>query len=233
MIRLYQFPPLWGLPSGSPFCAKIETYLRMVGLRYETVNDADVRKAPKHKFPVIQDDGRRVADSGFIVEYLKATYGDPLDARLSASDHGVALALRRLIEEHLYWCVLYVRWQMDAHWPAMREAFFGFLPALVRPTVANLARKEVLSELHGHGMGRHTPEEVYALARADLDALSAFLADKPYFLGASPTSFDACAYAFLSNALWAPPDTPLRAHARTLANLGAYCERIKERYYAS
>lgn len=146
MIRLYQFPPLWGLPSGSPFCAKIETYLRMVGLPYETVNDADVRKAPKHKFPVIQDDGRRVADSGFIVEYLKATYGDPLDARLNASDHGVALALRRLIEEHLYWCVLYVRWQMDAHWPAMREAFFGFLPALVRPTVANLARKEVLSE---------------------------------------------------------------------------------------
>lgn len=233
MIRLFQFPPLWGLPSGSPFCAKVETYLRMVGLPYETVNDADVRKAPKHKFPVMQDDSRRVADSGFIVDYLKVTYGDPLDARMSRADKGVALAMRRLMEEHLYWCLLYVRWQMDAHWPAMREAFFSFLPALLRSTVANMARKQVLAELDGHGMGRHTPEEVYALAREDLDALSAFLGGKPFFMGASPTSLDACGYAFLSNVLWAPPETPIQQHAHTLANLRAYCERMKERYYAS
>lgn len=233
MIKLFQFPPLWGLPSGSPFCAKVETYLRMVGLPYETVNDADVRKAPKRKFPVIQDDSRRIADSGFIVDYLRAAYGDPLDARLSPVDRALALALRRLIEEHLYWCLLYVRWQMDAHWPAMREAFFGFLPALARATVAASVRRQVLAELDGHGMGRHTPEEVYALARADLDALSAFLADKPFFLGGSPTSLDASAYAFLSNILRAPSETPIQQHARTLANLDAYCARMKERYYAS
>lgn len=233
MIKLFQFPPVWGLPSGSPFCAKVETYLRMVGLPYETVNDADVRKTPKHKLPVIQDDTRRIADSGFIVDYLKARYGDPLDARSSPAEKGVALAMRRLIEEHLYWCLLYVRWQMDAHWPEIREAFFGSLPALLRETIANAARQQVLAELHGHGLGRHTPEEVYALARADLDALSAFLADKPFFMGASPTSLDACAYAFLSNTLWTVPETPIRRHAGTLRNLDAYCARMKERYYAS
>lgn len=233
MIRLFQFPPVWSLPSGSPFCVKVETYLRMVGLPYETVNDSDVRKAPKHKLPVIQDDSRKVADSGFIVEYLKATYGDPLDTRLSPAEKGVALAMRRLMEEHLYWCLLYVRWQIDAHWPAMREAFFSFLPALLRSTVANAARKQVQAELHGHGMGRHTPEEVYSLARADLDALAAFLADKPFFMGPSPTSLDACAYAFLSNALWGPPGTPIQQHARSLAAVRTYCERMKDRYYAS
>lgn len=68
MIKFSQFPPLWDLPSGSPFCAKIETYLRMVGLPYETVNDADVRKAPR-KLPVIQDDTRRIADSGLKERY--------------------------------------------------------------------------------------------------------------------------------------------------------------------
>ena len=40
MIKLYQFNPAWGLPNPSPFCMKVETYLRMVGLPYEVVNGA-------------------------------------------------------------------------------------------------------------------------------------------------------------------------------------------------
>jgi len=40
MIKLYQFHPAWGLPNPSPFCMKVETYLRMAGLPYEGVNGA-------------------------------------------------------------------------------------------------------------------------------------------------------------------------------------------------
>ena len=79
MITLYQFPPVWGLPNASPFCMKVETYLRMTGLPYQFARGADIRKAPKGKFPVIEDNGKIIPDSSFIVEYLKASYGDPLD----------------------------------------------------------------------------------------------------------------------------------------------------------
>jgi hypothetical protein len=40
MIKLYQFNAAWGLPNPSPFCMKVETYLRMVSLPYEVVNGA-------------------------------------------------------------------------------------------------------------------------------------------------------------------------------------------------
>ena len=44
MIKLFQFPPYWGLPNASPFCMKVETYLRMTGIPYQNVYVRDPRK---------------------------------------------------------------------------------------------------------------------------------------------------------------------------------------------
>lgn len=84
MIKLHQFPPLWGLPNASPFCMKVETWLRMAALPYETAVVFNPAKAPKGKLPFITDNGKVVADSGLIIDYLKETYGDKLDGGLSA-----------------------------------------------------------------------------------------------------------------------------------------------------
>jgi len=232
MINLYQFPPVWGLPNGSPFCMKVETYLRMAGLPYQYARGADIRKAPKGKFPVIEDDGKLVPDSEFIVDYLKATYGDPLDGRLTPAERAVALAVRRLMEEHLYWCEIYSRWGIAEHWAITKAAFFAGLPAPLRWFVPNLVRKSQLKALYRQGIGRHSRDEIYALGKADITALADFLAGKPFFMGEQPTSLDATAYAFLANILQQPIADPLQAHARSLANLGRYCERMKQRYYA-
>ena len=231
MIKLYQFPPVWGLPNTSPFCLKVETYLRMAGLAYEPVYDADVRKAPKGKLPYIDDQGRRVADSGLILDYLKQTYGDPLDQGLAPRERALALAIQRLLEEHFYWCEIHNRWAVEEHWAHTKRDFFGFLPALLRATVASVARKTMLEELRGQGIGRHSAEEVYALGEADIDAL-ALLGEQPYFLGERPTSIDATAYAFIANAMATPFDNPLKRRALASPNLVAYRDRMKERYYA-
>ncbi len=231
MITLYQFPPVWGLPNGSPFCMKVETYLRMAGLPYQFARHADIRKAPKGKFPVIEDNGKIIPDSSFIVEYLKVTYGDPLDGRLTPAEQAVALAMRRLMEENLYWCALYSRWGEDHNWRITREAYFGFMPVIIRPLVAGLIRRQALKSLYGHGMGRHTRDEIYRIGKTDVSALAQFLADKPFFMGEQPTSLDATAYAFLANLLWTPIRSPLSEHAASLPNLAAYCERMKARYW--
>jgi glutathione S-transferase len=231
MIMLYQFRPLWGLPSASPFCMKVETYLRMAGLPYEVVRRADIRKAPKGKFPYIEDHGRRIADSRFIIDYLKSTYGNALDAALSPAQRAMALGLQRLMEEHLYWAVVHDRWAVRAHWEVTRRAIFGFLPVVVRRMIAQMMRKKALAQLYGHGMGRHDSEEIYALARQDLDALADFLGDKPFFMGETPTSLDATAFAFLASLLAPPFDSPLKAHARLLPRLTRYVERMAGKYF--
>lgn len=231
MITLYQFPPIWGLPNASPFCMKLETYLRMAGLPYRIAPDADIRKAPKGKMPYIEDHGKIIADSGLVIDYLKATYGDKLDAHLSAAERATALALQRLIEEHLYWCLLYSRWSVPENWALTKKAFFGFLPPVVRNILPEIIRRKALKDLYAHGIGRHSEAEIYALGNTDIAALSDFLGNKDFFLGDRPSTIDAAAYATLANLIWTPVESPLKARAQAMKNFEPYCRRMQARFY--
>ncbi len=78
MITLHQFARVWGIPNLSPFCSKVEAYLRMAGVPYRTA-DALPPMGPKRKLPYITDAETKIADSRFIIEYLKDRYGADLD----------------------------------------------------------------------------------------------------------------------------------------------------------
>jgi glutathione S-transferase len=234
MIKLFQFEPAFGLPNASPFCMKLETYLRMAGLPFETpkVTLRDMQRAPKGKLPYIEDGGTRLADSTFIIDYLKATYGGALDAWLSPEQAAVALAFQRLLEENLYWVVVHTRWTQPQGWAMTKQAFFDKLPVPLKWIVPNVARRGMLKEMHGHGMGRHGPEEILAIGRRDITALADFLGDKPYFMGEQPCSLDAIAYAFIANLIWPPVESSLKQHARQYPQFETYCRRMRARYYA-
>ncbi len=233
MIKLFQFEPALGLPNASPFCMKLETYLRMAALPFEIpcATLRHLQQAPKGKMPYIEDQGKFVADSTFIIDYLKATYGDPLDGWLDARQRAVALALQRLLEENLYWAVIYTRWVEPQGWELTRAGFFGKLSPPLKWVLPSLARRGIIKELHGQGMGRHSREEIMAIGRRDISALADFLSDKSYFIGEQPCSLDASAYAFLANLLWVPLESELKLHASKYPQLEAYCHRMRSRYY--
>ncbi len=230
MIQLYQFTPAWGLPNPSSFCMKLETYLRMADIPYQIAPDADVRKAPKGKMPYIQHRGRAIADTELIIEYLKKNFGDKLDQDLSPAERATAQSIRCLVEEHLYWAVLYSRWAESENWKINKQTFFGALPPVVRTILAEIVRRQVLKSLKGHGMGRHQRDEIYHFGKVDLLALSDLLGSQSFFMGERPTSVDASIYGLLANILWVPIESPLKEHGKTLDNLASYCERMKERF---
>lgn len=232
MIKLYQFPPCWGLPNLSPFCMKLETYLRMTGLPFEIVSVTNPRKSPKGKLPIIKDNGVIKTDSGLIIDYLKETYGDTLDEHLSPLQKAQALAWRRLMEEHLYWAALYARWIDPVNWEVVDKAVFGKASFWKRKFFPAIVRKAMQAELNGHGLGRHSKEEIYQLGVDDLKALALQLGEQPYFMGDRPSSIDACAYAFLAGLLYAPVISPLADFAKSQNNIVNYCARMKEKYYA-
>ena len=231
MIKLYQFPPAFGLPNASPFCMKLETWLRMAGLPYECPRGADLRKSPKGKMPYIKDDGNTLADSSLIIDDLTKRYNVTLDAHLTPRERGEALALQRLLEEHLYWVAVYSRWVEDAGFAVTSEVFFSRMGPLMRLVVPPLARRAMRQELHGHGMGRHSRDEIYALGCRDVAAIADVLGERAFLMGDKPSSIDATGYAFLANLLWAPVESPIRDEARKHGNLEAYCQRMKARYY--
>jgi glutathione S-transferase len=231
MITLYQFARTWGIPNLSQFCAKVETYLRMAQLPYRIVNSMPL-KAPRGKLPYIEDGGKKIADSRLIVHYLKSTYGDPLDGHLSPREQGVAAAFQRLLEEHLYWVSMFTRWSYgEQNWQTNKRAIFGVLPPVLRDLAAWGYRHRIKSQMRGHGLGRHTPDEVFALGEEDMDALSNFLADKPYFLGDKPTSLDASAFGVLVNIVECPIESPAKDYARAKTNIRDYCSRMQREFF--
>jgi glutathione S-transferase len=229
MIELLQFKPAFGLMNASPFCMKVEVFLRLSGLAYTTV-EAMPMKSPKGKLPVIRDDGQVVADSEAIVIHLQQRHRDLLPEGLREPPRGADHALRRMLEEHSYFAALWLRWIDAAAWPLTCEAFFGELPAPLRALLPPLVRRKMGRDLRGQGLGRHTRDEICARACADLDALDAALGARDFFGGTEPATLDATTYAFLANTLWPPFDTPVRSHLqRNLPALVAYCERMQAR----
>jgi glutathione S-transferase len=132
---------------------KLETWLRMAGLPFEVVHVVDPRKGPKGKVPWIEDQGQTIADSAFIIEYLKETYGDRLEAGLGVEERATSLALRRLIEEHLYWAIAHGRFLDDEAWPRTKTQFLAGFPAPLRPLVGRIVRKTITKSLHLQAWG--------------------------------------------------------------------------------
>ena len=231
MITLYQFPPMDFLPNASPFCLKMETYLKMVNLPYKSKYIRNPNKAPKSKLPFIKDDGIVIADSSLIIDYLKAKHGDLLDQHLTALQSAEATALQRLIEEHLYFAMLYFRWVDPQGWQITNKIFFVQLPFYLKIFLPNQVQKYMKKMLYCQGIGRHNAAEIYQFAVNDLNALSILLGTKKYFLGEQPASIDATAYGFLANIFFAPFELPIKKYALSLTNLAEYCQRMKEKYY--
>ena len=179
MIQLIQFKPAFGLPNASPFCMKLETYLRMAGLPYEKppFKLQDLQGAPKGKLPYIVDGDQRIADSSLIIDYLKTKYGDPVDGWMSETERAIALAWQRLLEDHLYWAAIYTRWIEPEGWALTRRVFFAGMSAPLSWVVPPMARRNMAKELHGHGLGRHSREDIHTLGCNDITALAGYLAD--------------------------------------------------------
>ncbi len=231
MIVLHQFSPNWGLPNASPFGLKLETYLRMAEIPHKLVYEDTLDKAPKKKMPYIEDGDRKIGDSNLIIEYLIEHYDDRTDGHLSASDRGISLAMRRLIDENLYWCLVYSRWIDDSGWAITKPAYFGKLPPVLKQILPGVLRKGVLKSLDGHGLGRHSEGEIYSIGCRDLVALSGFLSDKPFFFGDRPTILDASAYAIVRNLIEVPIEGPLKQQAQKLSNLVDFTNRMTARFY--
>jgi glutathione S-transferase len=118
--------------------------------------------------------------------------------------------MQRMIDEDLYWVVLYSRAVMPENWHEYRQALFHLLPPIIRDIVAPVIRRHLQRELYGQGTGRHTESEVFDLGKKDLNSLSDFLGDKLFFMGEQPTILDATAFGLLVNVLCCPIKSPLK-----------------------
>jgi glutathione S-transferase len=233
---VYSYGPAWGSADLSPFGVKLETWLRMAALPYEK-RVGDVRKTPKRKLPVVKIGERVLGDSGLIIEHLRAAHGDPLgDAALAGPERAAAHALRAMIENELYFAAVHFRWVDEAGFRVCEPEILAYLrgrgvPRWMAPLIVGRARRGMAGQLSAQGMGRHSPAEIARIGIDGLLAVSDYLEDKPFMLGAAPHTLDATVFGFLHALLVPPVESPLKDAALARANLVAYHDRILDRWW--
>ena len=235
-IKLHKFGEAWGIADPSPFCVKLESFLREAGIAYEIVPFEGRRsfaKAPKGKLPFIEDeDGTTVGDSALIIGRLSERRGIDMDAPLDDRERCVSFAFRRMLDEHFYWVGVYSRWLDEPGWSVIRRLFFAGIPRPIRPFAVTLARRQVKAALHAQGTGRHSRDEIYAVGSEDMRALSRLLGDDAYFFAADrPTLLDLWAHAFVAETVAPPIDSPLKSATLALTNLKDHFQRLQARLY--
>lgn len=231
MITLYQFPSVWGLPNASPFCLKVETYLRMAEIPHEIRSVLNPKKGPKGKLPFIRVNDQIIPDSEFIIDKLKLLNGDLLDKNLSKEQKALNVALESLFSDRVYWFILYSRWKEEKGFNHTKTAFFKKLPFWAKAFIPGLVRKRMVAVLDGQGFGRHSSLEMLKMASKALDAVATILGEKKYIHGEEPNSIDATAFAFLVNIIYFPFENDLKNEAIKYPNLIRYCDRIWSTFY--
>jgi glutathione S-transferase len=229
-IKLFQFPRMFAIPNLSPFCCKLETWLRIARVPYEVVDTPDPRSGPKGKLPFIEDAGVRIADSSNIVDYLVKTRGVDPDARLDVSQRAIALLVQRTLEEHYAFILAYTHLVRDEGLRHTR-ARFDSLPSIVRPLVAGMVHGRIKKVLWQQGVLRHSHEDIVESALRDWRAVLAVMGDGPFFFGDEPTTIDAIVFGTLATTVLTPIESPIRDFLKSQPACIAYAERLRARFF--
>ena len=196
MITLFGGGAHFGQPDGSPFVIKAELLFKLAGISFSR-KKMSFRQAPKGKIPYIEDEGAILGDSHFIMRHLEQKYGADFSGGYSERDSAIGWAASRMMEEHFYFLNVRQRWMDDDNFNAGPRVFFDEAPAIIRPIVISVIRGKVGKMLQGQGLGRHSDEEVAALAKRDVEAISAIIGGSKYLLGNRVSVADAGVFPFL------------------------------------
>jgi glutathione S-transferase len=215
VVRIHTFPPAFGLPTTGPFSLKLAMALRMADIGYEWVV-GDLMKGPKRKVPWIEYGGVTMGDTALILSWLGEKRGVDLERGLSPLERAHGLALRALLEEH---------------WHQIFEIELILHPDGVGARLGSEVQEHFRHHLYERGMLRHTPDEITALGKADLEAIAAWLDGREWAVGSSPSLTDCSAWGLLAPSIFSPLRPPCMSHARTLKPIVSYVERVRGRFF--
>ncbi|KAI6172461.1 Failed axon connections-like protein [Aphelenchoides besseyi] len=246
LVYLFQYPRIKCVPNLSPYCIKLETWLRFTKVNYKVSSGKKAVKFVKNvedlpmnhrshegTLPKIEYNGEEYADSAFIINELPKLLGiQSPDSILSAEQKAVALAFEKMIEDSLTLGSAKFRYEHMDNIMALFPAKFGFAQSLFNVFFKRMLSSKFNERLFAIGLGRHSREEILTIVNQEFDAVSLQLGKKMYLMGDTPTKVDASLFAVLALMLYMPFDMEPKMHIlNNCSNLKVYADRIKDQFW--
>lgn len=221
-------PAVAGFESYSPFCLKVHRAMRAAGLPY--VRRHAPRPAtfghlnPARQVPVLLVGDEPVSDSTVILARLESLGGRSL-LPVDAARRAEALLWEELADTALNGFVVAARWADARNWPAVREAYFATMPALLRRVVPAQLRREVIGSLRARDVWRRGADACWARFAVVLDQLDARAPGEGFWLGEALTVADVGLFAQL-HSLRSPLTPWQRDQVEARPALRAWLDRV-------
>ncbi len=197
-LVLYQYPPIPGSASISPFCMKVHYALKLKGLAYEVKNEIFAGKASSEgKLPVLAIDGEKVLDSTIILRRLEAMAPAPRLVPEGVRERAMCDLYEDWADETLYWHMVQARWGDAENFARLAPVFFASFPFGMRTAARVVGRAKMRRQLAAVGIGRRAREVVRAELDHELDVLDGLLDGRDYLLGSDVTIADLAVVAQL------------------------------------
>lgn len=242
IIYKFGYPAPEVSPDISPFVVKLETWLRMSGIPYESRTGPN-QAMPHEKLPVADIDGELVPDSSLIIQRLLQLYPQAIsDKHLSETERAQACALTALIEQHLYFALLHNRYSVQSNFnaykpllldyamrsvPAWQKPLLSILSPLIFPVVQRKYRQMAWQQ----GTGRHKIEDIHATGIEGWKSIKTILGAKPFLMGGQPCLVDMSAFGFLHAEIRHPFAGRMHDYVMSEPALVDYHDRIWNRYW--
>jgi len=216
VVYLYQFYRIKCIPSISPFALKLETWLRLKNIKYESF-EGTVFSRGGGQVPFIELNGVEIFDSNVIIPHL-AQHFNLKDEFASEESDGAAHAVMRMMDQHTVFSYFWYRYV--EHWADEFFPLWTFpIPGFVRVILLYMQPRGNRRKGWTIGHGRLPKDQIYSLGMADLKALSKLLGKKEFLGGGAMSTADCCAFAHLCQILYIPLKHPFKPFIKTNAQI--------------
>ncbi|CAI4232979.1 unnamed protein product [Auanema sp. JU1783] len=235
IVYLYQFPRTRFIPNISPYCLKLETWLRIAEIPYKNVPCGIFTRSTEGTLPFVEYNGKEYHDSSFIIRDLtNILEKKSLEEHLSDEQRATGRAFEKMAETSLSQSLLVSRLEnidkiIENLPPHLYGGIWFYLFSGIFKKYFVKAKRNVLFI---SGLGKHTRQEQIEIGSDDLKAISKYLGAKHYLTGFKPTRIDATLFGVLAQVVYAPYESEHLDLIKTeCPNLMEYVERIKNRYW--
>jgi len=232
VVYLCQFPLCPSVRTISPFSLKLETWLRITGIKYENIFTKQFH--PKTgQIPYIELNGEQIGDSNLIIDILKEKFDVNIDKDLTVEQAAMSHAATQMVECFTAQTGFHYRYghHMKEFASVLRLGEYYASEKMIKYWTMFQPYSTRLRNFMA-GLSRHENSVVWDLAAKDLSALSTWLGTKEYFHGSEPTTVDCMLFGHLVQFLYIDIGFPQKTFIDTnCSNLNNFVTKMKNTYW--
>ncbi|CAJ0955548.1 unnamed protein product, partial [Mesorhabditis belari] len=228
LVILHQFPRSPFVPNLSPFCLKVETFLRIYNIKYQ-LKESWTSQVDGGQLPFIELNGEKIGESQAVIFKLIKHF--KIKENLRPHEAATSRAIDRMLDGSTFYTLMNDKVLNNQAFMS-REVTGLRVPAILGKFVASRFANKVKARIMA-GVGNLSNEDLMEVMRRDVKALADLLGDRQFLFGSRMTLADCSIFGHLASTYYLPfPQLIQELLDKEHINLRDYVERIRETIYS-